>query len=190
MARSKNGQAISAKRTTPASVRKLRGLRDRAKRAGDLETWRRAHAVLGYIEGTSVIALSAEVDVTRGSINRWLQWYEAAGLEGLKPRKAAGPAPRLSEGQLEELAKMIEDGPIAAGFGAGIWTGPMIGALIEQRFGVSYHNHHVPRLLQRMGFSVQRPRKRLARADAAAQAHWLRKRFPAIKKKQQPAAAS
>ena len=44
----------------------------------------------------------------------------------------------------------------------------MIGDLIEDRFGVRYHNHHVPRLLHQLGFSVQRPRKRLARAELAA----------------------
>ena len=66
----------------------------------------------------------------------------------------------------------------------------MIGDVIEQRFGVRYHNHHVPRLLHHLGFSVQRPRKRLANADVEAQAYWLRKRFPAIKKKPQRAAAS
>ncbi len=56
----------------------------------------------------------------------------------------------------------------------------MIGDLIEQRFQVRYHNHHVPRLLNDLGFSVQRPRKRLARADAEAQDTWVRERFPAI----------
>ena len=65
----------------------------------------------------------------------------------------------------------------------------MIGDLIECSFGVRYHNHHVPRLLHDLGFSVQRPRKRLARADAEAQATWLRVRFPAIKKKPERVAA-
>jgi len=48
----------------------------------------------------------------------------------------------------------------------------------------------VPRLLHELDFSVQRPRKRLARADAAAQATWIRKTFPAIKKKRSRAADS
>jgi transposase len=65
----------------------------------------------------------------------------------------------------------------------------MIGDFIEQRFGVRYHNHHVPRLLNQMGFSVQRPRKRLARADVEAQATWLRESLPRIKKKPRPAEA-
>ena len=65
----------------------------------------------------------------------------------------------------------------------------MIGDLIAHRFGVRYHNHHVPRLLHDLGFSVQRPRRRLARADAEAQAVWLREKLPRIKKKRPPAAA-
>jgi transposase len=146
--------------------------------------------VLGYIQGKSVIALSAELDVTRGSVNRWLQWYDAQGIEGLRPRKAPGPTPRLNEAQRVELAQTIESGPMAAGFGSGVWTGPMIAALVRDRFDVSYHNHYVPRLLHELGFSVQRPRKRLARANAQAQADWIRRRFPAIKKKRQPPAAS
>jgi transposase len=36
------------------------------------------------------------------------------------------------------------------------------------RIGVRYHNHHIPRLLHQLGLSVQRPRKRLARADQVA----------------------
>ena len=92
--------------------------------------------------------------------------------------------------QRAELTALVEAGPLAAGYQSGVWTGPMIGDLIEQRFVVRYHNHHIPRLLHQLGFSVQRPRKRLARADALAQEHWLRVRLPAIKKKLQAAAAS
>jgi transposase len=66
----------------------------------------------------------------------------------------------------------------------------MIGRLILDRYGVRYHNHHVPRLLNQLGFSVQRPRKRLARADADAQATWVRDRLPEIKKKPLPAEGS
>lgn len=112
------------------------------------------------------------------------------GAEGLRTGKAPGPRPKLSDAQREELRGVIERGPQEAGFSTGLWTGPMVGDLIRQRYGVRYHNHYVPELLHQLGFSVQRPRKRLARADAAAQDAWLRERFPAIKKKLRPVAAS
>jgi transposase len=190
VARSKNGQAIRPERRTLEQVAALRALLQEAESAKDLGTWRRAKSVLGYLDGQKVIALSEALDVTRGSINRWLQWYQAMGAEGLRDAERPGPTPRLSETQEAELATIIEAGPQRAGFTSGMWTGPMIGDLIRRRYGVRYHNHHIPRLLGRMGFSVQRPRKRLARADAEAQTLWLRKKLPAIKKKPAPAAAS
>jgi len=123
-------------------------------------------------------------------VNRWLQWYEALGVEGLVTAAPPGPAPKLTEEQRSELTALVEAGPLAAGYPSGVWTGPMIGDLIERRFGVRYHKHNVPRLLHELRFSVQRPRKRLARADAIAQATWWHDTFPAIKKKPSPAAGS
>jgi len=187
--RSKTGEAISARRREAAALKTLRRFIRAAEKHGDLDCWRRGRAVLGYIENRRVVDLAAELDVTRGSVNRWLQWYEALGIEGLRTGIAPGAAPRLTDEQRAELTTFVEAGPQASGYQSGVWTGPMIGDLIEQRYGVRYHNHHIPRLLHQLGFSVQRPRKRLARADAEAQEYWLRERLPAIKKKRVPAAA-
>lgn len=183
MERSKKGEAIGARGRSPSARKKLRGfIRQRAKE-GNLDEWRRGRAVLGYIEGRRVVELAVELDVSRGSVNRWLQWYEAMGIAGLVTRTAPGPSRKLTDEQRAELTMLVEAGPLAAGYPSGVWTGPMIGDLIEHRFGVRYHKHNVPRLLHELNFSVQRPRKRLARADAAAQAIWFRKTYPAIKKK-------
>lgn len=189
MARARTGQAISPERASRRELRALRKLQLEAKRDGDLPTWRRATAILGYLDGISVIQQAAQLDVTRGSVNRWLQWFEAAGTDGLRPRERPGGAARLTAAQHRELVALVEAGPIAAGYQSGVWTGPMVGELIRRRFGVSYHNHYIPRLLHQLGFSVQRPRKRLAKADAERQALWLKQTFPSIKKKRLPAEA-
>lgn len=183
MARSKNGEAIGERRRSPSARKALRKfIRDREK-AGDLDEWRRGKAILGYIEGERVVDLAAQLDVTRGSVNRWLQWYQAIGIEGLRTGSPPGPTPKLNDDQRAKLTALVEAGPIAAGYESGVWTGPMVGDLIEQRFGVRYHKHNIPRLLHQLGFSLQRPRKRLARADLAAQATWVRETLPRIKKK-------
>lgn len=187
--RSKTGKAIRDSRRTRDSVSSLRGFTKGHQARGDLKAWRRGKAVLDYIEGKSVIAIAESLGVARGSVNRWLQAYDRSGLEGLRVKKPPGATPRLSSAQKRKLTLMVEDGPESHGFSTGIWTGPMVGELIRREFGVSYHNHHIPRLLHQLGFSVQRPRKRLARADHAAQDHWLRTRLPAIKKKRPAAEA-
>ena len=177
------GREIKPVLRTWKAKQKLRRIYAYAKARGDLGEWRRCKAVLDFLGGKTVAAISKELDSGRGSVYRWLDRYEAEGAEGLKTIKPPGAEPRLDEEQQAELAKIIEDGPMAAGYNTGVWTGPMIGDLIRKRFGVKYHNHHIPRLLHRLGFSVQRPRKRLAKADAEAQAYWLRTKLPAIKKK-------
>lgn len=183
MEKTKPGEAISASGRTKAAMKKLQAFIRAADSRSDLACWRRGRAVLGYIEGRRVIELAVELGITRGAINRWLRWYELEGVDGLSTGKPPGRAPILSEVQRAELTAIIEAGPLAAGYSSGVWTGPMIGDLIEERYDIRYHNNYVPRLLHSLGFSVQRPRKRLARADAQAQAQWLKQRLPEIKKK-------
>lgn len=190
MVRTKKGQAISAERRAPNELSALKRLLDEAEASGNLSLWKRAKAVTGYLDGRSVIAMCGELGVARSAINQWLQWFNGNGADGLRSIKHPGPTPRLTIEQFGEVIAIIEAGPQNAGFSTGVWTGPMIGNLIHRRYGVRYHNHYIPRLLHEMGFSVQRPRKRLARADLAAQATWLRDRFPAIKKKPQRVEAS
>jgi transposase len=179
------GRIISARGRSRSARKKLRRFIRAAEKAKRLDEWRRGRAVLGYIEGRSAIELATELDVDRSNVTRWVQWHEAMGVEGLVTGKPPGAAPKLTAQQCENLVELIEQGPTAAGYTSGVWTGPMIGDLIAQRFDVHYHNHHIPRLLHKLGFSVQRPRKRLARADADKQAQWLQVTFPKIKKKPQ-----
>jgi transposase len=190
VARSQPGQAIRRARRRSTQLKQLDEFILEAQLKNDLGEWRRARAVRAYIDGRKVTAIAADFGVTRGSVNRWLQWYDADHVDGLRTSIAEGPAPKLTDEQREALTIIIELGPIQAGYQSGVWTGPMVGDLIAERFGVRYHNHHVPRLLHQLRFSVQRPRKRLARADLARQATWLRETLPRIKKKRAAAAAS
>lgn len=182
MARSKNGEAISASGKTPAAIKKLKQFIAERERDSGLDEWRRGKVILGYIEQRKVVELALEYGISRGSINRWLQWYETMGVDGLVTAASPGAPPKLNAEERAELTALVEAGPLAAGYTSGVWTGPMVGDLIEKKFGVRYHKHNVPRLLHELGFSLQRPRKRLARADLDAQETWVRERLPAIKK--------
>ena len=189
MGRARNGRAIRSERLVAAEVRKLKALLAEAEAAKDLATWRRAYCVLGYIDGQTAIAMATALSINRTAITKWLAWYSAEGADGLRTTPPPGRVPRLKPEQLAEVSRVVEAGPIAAGFNSGMWTGALVGQWIEKRFGVRYHPQHIPRLLHQLGFSVQRPRKRLARADLEKPAMWLRKTLPAIKKKPAPAEA-
>lgn len=183
MARAKNGEAIPPDRRTSAALAVLEAFRHAASRHGALDEWRRAQAVLAYVGGRRVVDIAESLDASRTTVTNWIRWYTLYGVEGLRTAKPGKSEPRLSPEQREELATIVDAGPIAAGFPSGLWTGKMVAAVIEQRFAVSFHPQSVPRLLHQLGFSVQRPRKRLARADKEAQTTWVRDRLPEIKKK-------
>ena len=176
------GESIRATRRNAAALQRLHKFIAQRDRAKDLSEWRRAQCVLGYLQQHSVITLAARYGVQRGSINRWIQKYDKLGIPGLRTGKSSGRPAKLTLAHRALLATLIDAGSLAAGYQSGVWTGPMIADLIEARFGVRYHNQSVPALLNELGFSLQRPRKRLARADLQQQAVWIRRRFPAIKK--------
>ena len=186
VAKTKAGEAIRPSLRTGKQFTALKRLARESKKAGDIKTWVRAKCVLGYIGGGRAEALAAQFDTTRGSVNRWLVWYNAEGAGGLREQPRPGRPRELTQRDEDLLCTLIDQGPQTAGFTTGVWTGPMIRELIRNTFGISYHKHHIPRLLARLGYSVQRPRKRLAKADKEAQDNWIHVRLPRIKKKRPP----
>jgi transposase len=174
---------LPAKRTNASARRTLRRLETRAKNRNDLRSWKRVRAVLGCVEGRTGSEMALELGVDRSTIARWVAAYAAKGVPALTPRAAPGPRARLTDEQLQRLGQAIEQGPEAAGFSCGVWTTRIIAEYIRREFRVEYNWKYIAELLHRLGFSVQRPRKRLSRADRAAQQYWLRHTFPRIKKK-------
>jgi transposase len=119
----------------------------------------------------------------RSKVSEWLQRYQTHGIDGLLEGYRSGRPAELSEKQQQQLGDILDSGPVAYGLDIGIWNSPMIAWVIQEEFGVQYHPGHVRKLLHGWGFSVQRPRRVLARADAAAQDRWHRRIYPDLKKK-------
>jgi transposase len=55
--------------------------------------------------------------------------------------------------------------------------------VIEKKFGVRYHPGHVWWLLERLGWSCQKPERRACECDEEAVERWRRERWPHIKKR-------
>ena len=109
--------------------------------------------------------------------------YQTYGVDGLLEGYRSGRPPLLTAEQRAYLGDILDSGPVAYGLDTGLWTSPMLAWVIEEEFGVAYHPGHVRKLLHNLGFSVQRPRRVLARADAEEQDRWHRRVYPNLKKK-------
>jgi transposase len=143
---------------------------------------RRLKAEKELVAGRSDSQIARKFGVHRQSAGRWRRLWAAQGREGLKSRGPAGPRSRLSPAQEESLAQTILDGAVAAGHTTEVWTLPRLARLIRERCGVDYHPGHVWHLLDRLGFSCQRPSRRAIERSETEIARWRRCRWPALKK--------
>lgn len=170
-------------RLRPSAYAKLTRLRKEAEMEGAYRVARRLQAVLLNSQGRSSGELAEILQAPRSRVSEWLANYETHGLDGLLEGFRSGRPSLLTVPQLTALSDIIESGPVAYGLDSGVWTSPMIARVIQEEFSVTYHPGHVRKVLHQIGFSVQRPRRVLVRADPAEQDRWHRRTFPNLKKK-------
>jgi transposase len=170
-------------RLHPSTHKRLVRLSKEAERDAAYRVAKRLRAVVLNSEGHTSGELARILQAQRSKVSQWLQRYQAEGVDGLLEGYRSGRPSELTKKQQRQLGDILDSGPVTYGLDSGIWTSPMIAWVIEEEFGVQYHPGHVRKLLHNWGFSVQRPRRVLARADKEAQDRWHRRIYPALKKK-------
>jgi transposase len=169
-------------RLTAKKALELSVLKREAEKDGAYRVARRIHAVLLNHQQHTSGEIAQLLEAPRSKVSLWLQVYEEHGWEALLEGHRSGRTQELTSAQLVHLDGLIDSGPIAYGFSSGVWTSPMIARVIEEEFSVRYHPGHVRKVLKALGFSVQRPRRKLAKADPAEQDRWQRYTYPRLKK--------
>lgn len=154
-----------------------------ANQDGAYRVSRRLHAIVLNMEGYTAPEIANILKVHRTNVSIWLRNWDQEGFDAILEGYRPGRPKALSEQQTKELEDILESGPVAYGFNSGVWTCPMVARVIEDEFSVYYHPAHVSKILHKLEFSVQRPRKVLAKADKEKQSRWIRHTYKNIKKK-------
>jgi transposase len=136
----------------------------------------------------SVAEVAAAVGASESSVRRWRLAMRQGGLKALQAKPHGGKKPLLSDAQRKQLVGILLAGPLAAGFHNDLWTCPRVAQVIERRFGVRYHPDHVWKLLDKLGWSCQRPEQRAREGNEQKIRRWRTRDWPRIKKER--AAAS
>jgi transposase len=143
---------------------------------------RRKRGMRLLADGVWPAEVARRVGVSRQSVLRWTKLHSQGGVAALKRTERFGRPPKLNEAQRAELMRALKGGALSAGFASELWTLPRIARLIQERFGVELSQPSVWRMLQKLGWSVQRPTGRARERDEAAIRTWKQKRWPALKK--------
>jgi transposase len=127
--------------------------------------------------------IARRLGVSRTAVSTWAQQIEHGGVRALCPRRSSGRPRKLTRAQERDLKRQLRRGALAAGFQTERWTLPRIQKLIRREYGVQYHVNYLPRLLARLGFSLQQPLPRAVERKATLIRAWLSQDWPRIKKK-------
>jgi transposase len=156
--------------------------RPAAQRERDRLEARRLHAAELFAAGVRQAEVAHQLGVSAQAVSVWQRRWKARVTDGLRSKGPSGPTPRLSDQQLATVEQALLAGATANGFTGELWTLDRVTLMIQRLTEVRHHPAHVWALLHhRLGWSVQRPKRRAAERDQAAIDRWVKKRWPAIK---------
>jgi transposase len=119
--------------------------------------------------GQSGIKVAQRLGKSRWTISEWVRRFNASGPEGLVPGWKGHPGRKLTPEELEEVKKVVQKPPRAAGMKTGRWTGRVLRAYLQRHLGKRIHPSTAHRYLHLLGFRKKRPRKKLVKADPQKQ---------------------
>ena len=126
--------------------------------------------------------IARRLGISRTTVSDWAKTIEAKGIKGLRKRKAAGSASKLSAEQKQKLKKMLDRGALVYGFPTDRWTLERVRQLIQEECKVSYHRNYLNRLLRKLGYSPQKPLPQAVEQEEELVKAWLQQDWSRIKK--------
>lgn len=126
--------------------------------------------------------IARQLGVSRATVSAWAKAIEAGGLKRLRQRKSSGRPSKLTAEIRKKLKRLLDRGALAAGFPTDRWTLVRVSELLKKEFDIDYHPNSLRRVLDQLGYSVQKPLPRAAERDEELVKAWLTKDWPRIKK--------
>jgi transposase len=114
---------------------------------------RRLLSLAAVLDGMSRDAAARIGGMDRQTLRDWVHRFNEHGPDGLKDIRGKGHAPRLSADQIAAFATIVETGPDRAVDGVVRWRRIDLKRVIEERFGVVYHERTIGKILKQIGFS-------------------------------------
>ena len=133
--------------------------------------------------GQTQTQIAAAYGIHQSTVSRILRMYEANGRQLPLPRRTTASAKRaLSDADEELLKQILARGARSEGFDTEGWDRGRVRDVIRKHFGVEYHISHLSKVLRRLGYTLQRPKRKDYRQDATKKKQWLEQTLPALKK--------
>lgn len=117
------------------------------------------------------------------SVYLWREMVQDKGRKALEAKPIPGRPTKLKPRQRQSLTGILLKGAFDYGYSTDLWTQRRVAEVIEKEFDVQYHPNHLWRFLGSLGWSCQKPEKRARERNEEAIRHWMRYKWPHIKKR-------
>lgn len=138
-----------------------------------------------FADGLGRAEVARGCGVSWRSAHEWHRAWSAQGATALQATAKPGPAPKFNVEDVAVLAKELRRGPLAHGYENDLWTLRRVGRLIGETFGKKVSQSEVWRLLRRMRWSPQKPKRKARERDEEKIAQWKDKKWPQLKARAQ-----
>ena len=130
---------------------------------------RRLLSLAAVLDGMNRADAARMGGMDRQTLRDWVHRFNARGPDGLRDAWAKGHPPRLSAEQQLDLARLVESGPDRVTHGVVRWRRIDLQREIRTRYGVTYHQRTVGKILKGLGFSHVSARPRHPAQDQQMQ---------------------
>lgn len=139
-------------------------------------------------QGKNQSEVARLLDVSQPTMNIWRQRFLKGGWAALRKRKrgrAVGTDRRLNAEQEQEQEKeiqktIVDKTPDQLKMTFALWSRHAVQQLIKDRYGVSYTLQAVGQILDRWGFTPQRPAKCAIERNDEAVKRWREAQYPQV----------
>lgn len=144
-------------------------LRLLAVKSRDAAQGRRLLALAMVLEGSSREDAARQAGMDRQTLRDWVHRYNEIGVDGLRSRRAPGPAPKLTAAQMQEFRALVVAGPDPAVHHVVRWRCVDLRDEVVRRFGVTVQERAIGKWLRKLGLTRLQPRPYHPKKDPAAE---------------------
>jgi len=149
--------------------------------------YRRVSAILEKAGGLTYKAIAIKHGVDVKSVQRWLESYEAYGLDGLRGKPHPGRPSRFSQAERRRIVKLALKDPRLFGYLRNGWNVRLLAKHLTKEVGIKIGKSHVWRILHEAGVVYKRPKAIVESPDPdyvekAAKVRGYKRIAPALQK--------
>jgi len=143
---------------------------------------RRMQAGTDLKAGMKQADVARKYDVSTATVCRWARTIRDEGIDGLRMRKSKGQPTKLDEEEEQQLVEILIAGPRVYGYKTDLWNSSRVAEVIRKEFRVTFHIHHIPKLLHRLGFRNIKPKRQAKEKSDKRKQEWLNTTWVQVKK--------